>query len=92
MVMVESGIILVGGGHGDCGVKSIGLISEGVATITFLGLPCLAPDLMNCLNYVSIDPLLSVASSKMSVAVASNSSSSSDSSRRMSLRFPFPYA
>ena len=39
MAIVEFGVTLVGEVHGDSGVKSIGLIPKGVATLTFLGLP-----------------------------------------------------
>ena len=51
MVIIESDVILVGEGRGDSGVKSIGLISGGVAILTFLCLLCFAPDSMNYLNY-----------------------------------------
>ena len=90
MAIVESGVIMVGEGHGDSGVKSIGLISGGVSTLTFLILPCFYPDSMNCLNYFSTDTLFSVASSRMSAVVESNSSLSYDSSERMIFHFPFP--
>ena len=89
MAIVESSVILVGEGHGDSGIKSIGLIPEGIETLTFLGLPCFAPDSMNCLNCFLTDTLFIEASSKMSATVATNSS---DSSGRISLHFPFPCA
>ena len=92
MAILESSVILVGEGHGDSGVKSIGLILGGVATLTFLGLPCFAPDLMNYLNCVLTNTLFIEASSKMLETVANNSSSSSDSSGRMIFCFPFPCA
>ena len=92
MAIVESGVIMVGEGHGDSGVKSIGLISGGVETLTFLGIPHFAPNSMNCLNCFSTDTLFSAAPSKMSTSVTSNSSSSFVSSKRMSLCFPFPCA
>ena len=90
MDIVDFGVILVGEGCGVFGVKYIGLISGGVATLTFLGLPCFAPDSMNCLNYFSTDTLFNAESSKMLVVVANNSSPSSDSYERMSLCLPFP--
>ena len=90
MEMVESGVILVREGRGDSGVRSIGLISAWLATLTFLILPCFYPDSMNCLNYFSTDTLFSVASSRMSAVVESNSSLSYDSSERMIFHFPFP--
>ena len=90
--MVEFGVILVGEGHGDSGVKSMGFIKGWVATLTFLGLPSFAPDSINYLNYVSTDTLVIEASSKMSTTVASNYSSSFVSSWRISLCFPFPCA
>ena len=79
MAIVEFGVILVGECHGESGVKSIGIISEGVATLKFLGLPCFALDSMNGLNCVSTYTLFIDASTKMSTMVASNFSSSSDS-------------
>ena len=80
MEMVESGVILVGEGRGDSGVKSMGLIMGWVATLTFLILPYFAPDSTNYLNCASTYTLFGEASSRMSAVVESSSYSSSDSS------------
>ena len=92
MAMVESGVILVGEGLTESGVKLIGCILGWVAVLTFLSLPCFSPNSKNCLNWVSTDTLFIAASSRMSKVVASSSSSSFDSSDKMSLHFPFPFA
>ena len=96
MMVVGCGIsycvIWVGDGSGGIKTKStISSSTEGFVVFTFFGLPCFAPELTNCLNYVLNDILFAAASSMMSIAVANNYSSSSDSDRII-LRFPFPFS